>query len=100
MQEGGRVVEAAEAMTEGQLLGLPKERRANHLVDVARGYVQWGKRDDAVTLLIQADHLAREEVRCRPHTHLLIAELVQSYPRGTKPSPPLTALAKAVRIAV
>lgn len=87
MQEAGRVIDAAAAMTEGQLLGLPKERRANHLIDVARGYSQWGKRDQAVELLIQADHLARQEVRCRPHTHTLIAELVRSYPRCTKAQP-------------
>jgi hypothetical protein len=100
MREAGRVIDAAAAMTEVQLLGLPRERRANHLVDLARGYSQWGRRDDAVELLIQADHLAREEVRCRPHTHRLITDLVRSYPRGIKPSAPLTVLAKAVRITV
>jgi len=100
MREGGRVVEAAGRLTEGQPLGLPRERRASHLIDVARGYSQWGRRDEAVEQLVRADHLAREEVRCRPHTQAVIAELVRSYPRGTRPSLPLSNLAKAVRIAV
>lgn len=100
MHEGGRVVEAARRISEGQLATLPRERRANHLLDVARGFNQWGRRDDAITLLLQADQVAREEVRCRPVTHKLVLDLVRSYPRGTRPGPPLARLAREVGIQV
>jgi hypothetical protein len=100
MHEGGRVVEAARRISREQLVSLPRERRANHLLDVARGLNQWGKRDDAVTLLVQADQLAREEVRCRPLTHQLVLELVRSYPRGTRPVAPLARIAREAGIPV
>jgi transcriptional regulator with XRE-family HTH domain len=100
MHEGGRVVEFADTLTEEQLATLPRERRANHIIDVARGYSQWGKRDEAVRLVLEADTLAREEVRCRPTTRTLVAELAGSYPRGTKPSVPFARLALEVGIAV
>jgi hypothetical protein len=69
-------------------------------VDVARGYAQWGKRDQAVSLVLEADGLAREEVRCRPATRMLVTELARSYPRGTKPSVPFTRLAREMGVAV
>jgi len=94
MREGGRVVEEAEKIGKDQLATLPRERRANHFLDVARGFNQWGKRDDAVSLLLEADQVAREEVRCRPSTHALVLDLVRSYPRGTRPSAPLARLAR------
>jgi transcriptional regulator with XRE-family HTH domain len=100
LHEGGRVVEYAARLTEEQLSTLPRERRANHTIDVARGYCQWGKRDQAVTLVLEADALAREEVRCRPTTRTLVMELVRSHPRGSKPGVPLTRLAREIGIEV
>ena len=43
MGEGARAVEAHESIAPDALDRLPAERRANHLLDVARGYAQWGK---------------------------------------------------------
>src|SRR5439155_2618573 len=86
MHEGGRVVEEARTIGPDQLAAMPRERRANHLLDVARGFNQWGKRDNAVAMVVQADSLARAEVRCRPLTHKLVLDLVRSYPRGSRPS--------------
>jgi transcriptional regulator with XRE-family HTH domain len=100
MREGGRVVETARQISKNQLAVLPCERRASHLLDVARGFNQWGRRDDAVTLLLHADQLAREEVRCRPLTHQLLLDLVRSYPRGTRPTAPLARIAREVGIQV
>ncbi|QXJ20284.1 helix-turn-helix transcriptional regulator [Actinomadura graeca] len=100
LQEGGRVVEYARTLTPQQLATLPRERRANHTIDVARGYAQWGKREEAVSHVLQADALAREEVRCRPATRALIRELVRSYPRGSKPSAAFSVLARDVGVAV
>jgi len=92
------MVEAASQISKSQLASLPRERRANHLLDVARGFNQWGKRDDAVSLLVQADQIAREEVRCRPLTHKLVFDLVGSYPRGCRPTVPLARIAKEIGI--
>jgi len=100
MQSGGRVTEAATSITQAELMSLPKERRASHLVDVARGYLQAGKRDEAASTLLDADQFAPEEVRCRQMTHRLIEELVRSYPRGTRPSAALANVARAVGVTV
>jgi transcriptional regulator with XRE-family HTH domain len=100
MQEGGRVVEEARSISKDQLATLPRERRANHLLDVARGFNQWGKRDEAIRLVLEADNLAREEVRCRPLTHKLVLDLVRGYPRGALPITPLARIAREIGIQV
>jgi hypothetical protein len=45
--EGGLAVEAAPSVDRSAIGFLRRERRANHLVDVARGYSQWGMRQSA-----------------------------------------------------
>jgi transcriptional regulator with XRE-family HTH domain len=100
MQGGGRVIEAAADIPRGDLLHLPRERRASHLLDVTRGYLQAGQRDEAATTLLDADQLAAEEVRCRRKSKLIITELVRSYPRGTTPMVGVTRLARAVGVPV
>ncbi|TDV54186.1 helix-turn-helix protein [Actinophytocola oryzae] len=100
MQGGGRATEAAATVSQVELMNLPKERRASHLVDVARAYLQAGKRDDAAFNLLEADQCAPDEVRCRQLTRQLIEGLVRSYPRGTRPSTALINLARAVGVTV
>jgi transcriptional regulator with XRE-family HTH domain len=82
--EGGAAVEAASAVPRPDLARLPRERRANHLVDVARGYSQWGKGEDALTTLLAAEQLAPAEVRCRPMARATITDLIYRA-RGTTP---------------
>lgn len=82
--EGGTAVEAAAVVPHQDLARLPRERRANHLVDVARGYSQWGKREQALTTLLDAEQLAPAEVRCRPMARATITDLVHRA-RGTRP---------------
>jgi transcriptional regulator with XRE-family HTH domain len=82
--EGGTAVEAAAVVPREDLGQLPRERRANHLVDVARGYSQWGRRDQALTTLLDAEQLAPAEVRCRPMARATINDLVFRS-RGTTP---------------
>jgi len=98
MQSGGRVIEAAKQIANADLVRLPKERRASHALDVARGYVQWGRRDEAATTLLDADQYAPAEVRCRPMTRPLITDLVRSYPRGSRVPVGLTKIARAVGV--
>ncbi len=100
MQAGGRVIEAAQTISKADLARLPKERRASHLLDVSRGYLQWGKREEAATTLLNADRFAPEEVRCHQTTHHLISDLIRSYPHGCNPPLALTKVAQAVRVIV
>jgi transcriptional regulator with XRE-family HTH domain len=82
--EGGTAVEAAAVVPREDLGQLPRERRANHLVDVARGYSQWGRREQALATLLDAEQLAPAEVRCRPMARATITDLVHRS-RGTAP---------------
>jgi hypothetical protein len=75
MGEGPRAVEAHESIAPDALTFLPAERRANHLLDVARGYAQWGKPDKAAEFLVAADALCPAEVRCRPVAQSVLREL-------------------------
>jgi transcriptional regulator with XRE-family HTH domain len=100
MQSAGRVIEAANDIPHEELLRLPRERRASHLLDLSRGCLQAGQRAAAAATLLDADSLAREEVRCRDLTRSVITDLVRSYPRGTSPLPALTHLARAMGITV
>jgi hypothetical protein len=100
MQSGGRVIEAATDISYGDLMHLPRERRASHLLDVTRGHLQAGQRDQASSTLLEADQLAPEEVRCRDLTRQIITDLVRSYPRGLAPMVGVTKLARAVGVAV
>ena len=100
MQSGGRVIEAAADIPYGDLMHLPRERRASHLLDVTRGHLQAGQRDQAAATLLAADQLAPEEVRCRHLTKLIITDVVRSYPRGLTPMVGVTKLARAVGVAV
>ncbi len=66
LRDWGAALGVAERMNQHHLALLPKERRANHFVDVARAYALGGKTEEAVAKLLQADTLAPKEVRCRP----------------------------------
>ncbi|MGA9309320.1 MAG: helix-turn-helix transcriptional regulator [Pseudonocardiaceae bacterium] len=100
MHSGGRVIEVAADISYGDLMHLPRERRASHLLDVTRGYLQAGQRDKAAGTLLDADQLAPEEVRCRDLTKQIITDLVRSYPRGLTPTVGVAKLARAVGVAV
>jgi transcriptional regulator with XRE-family HTH domain len=73
--EGALAVQAHESIPRQALELLPRERRANHFLDVARGYYQWRKIDRAAEFLVEADRLAPAEVRCRPGARAILAEL-------------------------
>lgn len=100
MQSGGLVIEAAQTIPPADLLRLPRERRASHLLDVTLGYLQWGKREEATTALLDADRLAPEEVRCRAVTKRILADLLRSYPRSSNAPVALTTLARATGVTV
>lgn len=96
--EGGLAVEAAERINEEGIRLMRRERRANHLVDVARGYSQWGMREEALGKLLEAEALAPREVNCRPQARGTIENLMER--SSGKPSIALRALAERVGITV
>ncbi len=75
--EGGAAVDAAALIPKPGLGLLRRERRANHLVDVARGYSQAGKGDSALATLLDAEQFASAEVRCRPMARATITDLLR-----------------------
>jgi hypothetical protein len=64
--DGAGAIAAARHMMPDGLGRLPKERRANYYIDVARAHSLSGHRDDAVDTLLTAESLFPEEMRCRP----------------------------------
>jgi transcriptional regulator with XRE-family HTH domain len=100
MQSGGLVIEAAAKIPLGDLMRLPRERRASHLLDVTRGHLQAGQRDQASATLLEADQLAPQEVRCRDLTRRILTDLVRSYPRGVSPTSGVIKLARTIGVTV
>jgi len=90
--EGGLAVEAAAGIDAAGIRMLRRERRATYLIDIARGYSQWGKRDQALETLLEAEALAPREVNCRPVARSTIENLIQRS-RGN-PSSSLRSLAE------
>ncbi|MET8042004.1 helix-turn-helix transcriptional regulator [Micromonospora sp. NPDC005215] len=56
---------------------LPAEYRSAYLLDVARAYLRVGDLRGAARALVDADHVAPAEVRCRPLARTLIAEIAE-----------------------
>jgi transcriptional regulator with XRE-family HTH domain len=96
LREWGTAIDTATGMEALVLSRLPKERRANHLVDVARAYSLAARTDDAVRTLSEADKLAQKEVRCRPLARDVITDL---WRRSRTPSWELRQLAEKIGIA-
>jgi transcriptional regulator with XRE-family HTH domain len=90
--DGGAALQHATAVHPVQLPVL--ERRAQYLVDVARGHGQAGGDDQALRALLTAEQLAPEEVRYQPAARALVAELLHRERAGRKPE--LRALAERV----
>jgi hypothetical protein len=72
--DGGTAVEHAKQIRPTRLPSL--ERRAQCLVDIARGYGQWGRTSEATKVLLAAEQVAPEEVRVHPTVRSLVLELL------------------------
>lgn len=88
----GGALQAAHRITPGQL-AVP-ERRAQHLLDVARGYGLAGRDELAVRTLLDAEKLAAEEIRYQPASRHLVSSLLERRGRGVTPE--LRALATRI----
>lgn len=94
--EGGLAVEAASRINEAGIHAIRRERRANHYVDVARGYSQSGQREEALEKLLEAEALAPREVNCRPIARGTIENLIER----SRGKPPLALRSLAERAGV
>jgi hypothetical protein len=75
LSDGEDAVTVAADISAPARAALPRERRAHHLVDLARAYQQVGQRETAVDTLLEAEREAKEEVLCRPRTRQLVDDL-------------------------
>lgn len=76
--EGGRALEYARSIDTALVGTLPPERKVNYLLDRTQALVSMGRHTDAARALGEAEHVAAEEVRCRPLTHGLLRSLVDT----------------------
>ena len=76
---------------------LPMERRVRHAIELARAYSAWNRRDEALSVLLDAEQLAPEQVR----HHYISRQLVLGWIRQQrrKPKQQLADLASRLRVA-
>ena len=94
----GRAVETHLRLSQPAFNALLPERRAHHLLDLARGYSQIGDVVNAGDMLLRGDRLAPSEIRCRPIAHELMSEILRRT-RGAPP-PPIAELAEHMGVGV
>ncbi|RBM15865.1 hypothetical protein [Streptomyces sp. PT12] len=90
LDDAWAAVEAGRRVTPTALACLGRERRARHLVTTARALALTRQRDDAAAALVEAEHLAPEEVR-RPAVVAVVQDLLLLVP---SPSLELRSLAE------
>lgn len=90
-EDGWSALEAAEGLEDAALARTTRERRAQHLITMARAQLLTRHKEPAVKALLDAEELAPEEVRGRGSTRDLVADLVGAVP---VPSTELRALAE------
>jgi hypothetical protein len=71
---------------------LVPERRARHAFDVARAYTAWGKPDEALAVLLEAERLVPEQVRGHAAGRQAAAALMEA--SGPRPGADLLAFAR------
>lgn len=89
-EDGWSALEAAEAMDDTNVQSLKHERRAGHLITMARAQLLTRKKEAAAESLVEAARLAPEEFRGRPSTVSLVKDVVGA---TATPSGELRALA-------
>lgn len=75
---------------------MPLERRVRHALEVARAFSAWNRIDEGLSMLLEAEQLAPEQVRY----HFLSRQLVLSWIRQQRgrPSYQLAGLARRLRV--
>lgn len=78
LHEGGPALDYARSIDSALVSALPSERRVNYSLDLTQALAETGRHNDAVRTLYEAEHIAPEEVRCRPLAHGLIRSLLDT----------------------
>ncbi len=94
LHEGAAAVAFAQTIDPARLNQLPRERRANYLLDLAEAHRQAGNPEQATRALLDADRIAPEEVRCRPVGKQLVDNLLKR--PDTRPLAELRQLARRI----
>ncbi|MGW9299538.1 helix-turn-helix domain-containing protein [Streptomyces cyaneofuscatus] len=89
-EDGWSALEAADGMDGAAVQGLKQERRAGHLITMARAQLLTRKKEAAAKSLVEAARLAPEEFKGRPATVNLVKDVVGA---TAKPGGELRALA-------
>jgi hypothetical protein len=76
LRDAASELDFAETIDSTAVARLPKERRVNYLLDVATANLHRARHDEAIAALVHADRTAPEEVRCRPLSRRLVADLL------------------------
>ncbi|MEV4760887.1 helix-turn-helix domain-containing protein [Micromonospora sp. NPDC049559] len=84
--EGGHAIEIHTRIDPRDLGGLPPERRAQHLLDLARAYLQTGDTVRAGRALVDGERVAPAEIRYRPAARATMTDLLRAI-GGTPPGP-------------
>jgi transcriptional regulator with XRE-family HTH domain/tetratricopeptide (TPR) repeat protein len=83
--EAARALRTSDGIDPSGYAAMLPERRASHLLNVARAHTQLGDLLRASEALVEADRLAPNEVRCRPIAQELVVELIRR--AGGPPTP-------------
>lgn len=73
---------------------MPAERRVRHAIETARAYARWNRSDEALSLLLDAEQYAPEQVRYHRLSRVLVREMIRL------PRPADRAVDLAVRMGV
>ncbi|MER5184493.1 DNA-binding protein [Streptomyces sp. NPDC002896] len=79
-EDGWSALDAADAVDDGALAEMTRERRAQHHIAKARAALLTRRKDAAISELIEAERLAEEEVHGRQSVVRLIQDLVGATP--------------------
>ncbi|TVL91742.1 helix-turn-helix domain-containing protein [Streptomyces sp. SAJ15] len=89
-EDGWSALDAADRLSPEAVNGLTCERKAQHLISMARAHLLTRRKEDAATVLLEAERLAPEEVVGRPTTVDLVKDVLGV---TAKPTGELRALA-------
>ncbi|WP_344292586.1 helix-turn-helix transcriptional regulator [Streptomyces synnematoformans] len=75
-EDGWSALDAAAGLNRGKVMGMTKERRAEHHIAKAHASLLTRRKEQAAEQLLKADELAPEEVRSRPDVVRLVKDVV------------------------
>jgi hypothetical protein len=95
--EGARALRTHSGIDPDGFAAMLPERRASHLLEVARAYAQVGNLSRAGETLVAASRLAPGELRCRPDAQELVVDLIRR--NGGPPAPGMLELVDHIGLA-